>query len=548
MKMKPFSKKLSYMDVISCTENRQGKKKLTVISNVTLTPIFQKYVYYYDNEYVVDYISVNEYLMKETVLYTCFLLLNLELLSPYLYYHFYELTESQVEDDVNRIKEFLNILFSKLETESELVFIAAFEKSTEANVIGQVSYQSVIDELNYYIYTNLLNKEQFNIINIDSMVYQYGYEKMYQKTNFYLTNSPYSAYGCNVIVYELLTSIENKVEAIKKCIVLDCDNVLWGGIIGEVGIDGIQLSNQFAGRAYMDFQRQLIKLYYQGIILCLCSKNELAQVQNVIDHHPDMLLREKFIAAKRVNYKNKADNIRELAIELNISLNSMVFVDDNLYEIELVKFELPEVSTIYLNPNKPHQYTEILISSKYFYKKQVTDTDKLRGQQYKEREKRQKVETFCSNIEEYHKFLETKVTIEEADEFSLARIAELSQRTNQFNLSAKRYDLEELKRLISQGYHVLYLRAEDKYGDMGIVAASIVYVYETYAVIEAMFLSCKVFGRGFETQLLENIRNKLAFNHIQKIYGVYRETSRNKAFKKYYPEHNISLYTEGELY
>lgn len=132
-----------------------------------------------------------------------------------------------------------------------------------------------------------------------------------------------------MIAYEILALLKKTSHKSKKCLVLDCDNVLWGGIVGEDGIEGIRLSNEFIGRAYLDFQRELIRLYNQGVILCLCSKNEYDTVDNVIKNHPYMLLREEFIAIKRINYKNKADNIRELATELNISLDSIFFVDDS---------------------------------------------------------------------------------------------------------------------------------------------------------------------------------------------------------------------------
>lgn len=543
--MKPFTEKLSYSDVIACIANTQAKEKLTVISNITLTPIFQKFIYYYNNEYLVNYIDLNEYLLKENMLSTCFVIIHLKILSPCLYYHFYELTLEQVTDEINKIKEFLYILYSKLGSESDLIFLTTFESDFESNVIsGQVSYQSVIDELNQFVIDSLSNREKFSIVDIDRLIYRYGYEKIHNRLNFYQTNSPYTPYGCNIVAYEILALLDNISSKTKKCLVLDCDNVLWGGIIGEDGMAGIQLSNQFIGRAYLDFQRELIKLYYQGVILCLCSKNKLDDVQNVINNHPDMLLREKFLAAKRINYKNKADNIREIAIELNITLDSMVFVDDNPYETEMVKYEIPQVATILLDPAKPYQYAHILRTSKYFHKKKITENDKLRGKQYKDRAMRLQIEKSCTNIEEYHKFLETKVIIKRADKFSVARVAELSQRTNQFNLSGQRYSLEELQNLINQGYEILYLRAQDKFGDMGLVAASIVNICENYAIIEGMYLSCRVFGRGFEIQLLNQIRKHLALMKIDKVYGKYNKTAKNISFKEFYNDNNILLYSE----
>ncbi len=542
--MKEFDRTLNYNDVIACDKNTfYEETTLTVISNITLKPVFNKFIHYYNDKLEIKYIDANMYSASKVQLDISLIILNIRELAPYLYYHFYELKKEEVSKEIKKLEDYIQILYSKLKGESRIVFFSDFESEVDRNdTIGQLSFQYVIDRLNKYVKNIMQDTDQFYMMNMDKIIAKVGYTNFYNKLNYYHTNSPYSVLACNILAYSLLFYFEQIRNQSKKCLILDCDNVLWGGIIGEDGIEGILLSNQFMGRAYLDFQREIIKLYYQGVIICLCSKNKLSDIKEVISKHPDMLLREKYIAAMKINYRNKADNLRELAKELNISINSMVFIDDNPYEISLVNYELPDVITVQLNAQRPYKYSEILKELKYFYKKKITRNDPLRGKQYKEQEIRSQSMSLYTNIEEYHKSLKTQITINKVDKYSISRVAELSQRTNQFNLSGMHYSLEELQSLLKMDYEILYLRAKDKFGDMGIVAAVIVRICKDHAIIEAMFLSCRVFGRGFELALLEEIKKIVSNKNINKLLGVYIMNSKNEIFKDFYKENNISLY------
>ena len=542
-RMKEFSQDLNYNDVIACKKAARCEHTLTVISNITLKPVFHKFIYYYRDKLEVQYIDTNSYLALEAQYDYSFVVLSLRDLAPHLYYHFYELSIEEVSKEVERLEDYLEFLFRKLKCECRLVILSCFENEYLASTpIGQVSFQSIIYRLNELIRNLIRDIDQIHILDINRMIMAIGYKSFYNKLNYYHTNSPFSALACNMLSYFVLSLIEQITNQSKKCLVLDCDNVLWGGSAGEDGMEGLLLSNQFMGRAYLDLQREIIKLYYQGIIICLCSKNKLSDIKDILSKHPDMLLKENFISAMKINYNNKADNIRELSKELNISLDAMVFADDNPYEISLINYELPEVTTIQLNPQRPYQYSEIFRNLACFYKKKLNENDQMRGKQYKEQEARLHNRSLYTNIEAYHASLQTEITISKVDEYSISRVAELSQRTNQFNLSGKHYTLEELQALLAKDYEILYLRAKDKFGDMGIIASGVVKLYKDFAVIEAMFLSCRVFGRGFELSLITEIEKVVLKRNINNLYGVYNENKKNEMFKNFYKENNIPLY------
>lgn len=545
--MKEFDKTLNYNDMITCQQNTVCEETLTVISNLTLRPVFDKFVAYYKEGRKVKYLDVNSYLAAKAQLDSCFVLLNLRELAPFLYYHFYELDKEIINREIEQLEEMLRFLCEKLKKECRRVLFSSFEQEYEIkDVKGQLAYQYVIDQLNDYITKLAEASGQFQILPMDRLIAKIGREGFYNQQNYYQINAPYSVLGCNALAHSVLIILEQIKNQSRKCLILDCDNVLWGGILGEDGAEGILLSNQFIGRAYLDFQREIIKLYYQGIIICLCSKNKLSDVKKIINQHPDMLLREKYIAAMRINYNNKADNIRSLAEELNINTDSIVFVDDSSYEISLVKQELPEVAVVQLDAKRPYTYAGILGELPYFYKKEITENDLIRGKQYREQEKRLQNKNTYTNLAEYHASLKTEITINRVDEYSLARVAELSQRSNQFNLSGMHYSLEELQLLLHKDFEILYLRARDKFGDMGIVASAVLRYGKDYAVIEAMFLSCRAFGRGFELELLKEIKITAFKRKLINLYGVYSPNLKNERFQDFYKENNIPLYCDAK--
>lgn len=553
--MRCFQKDLKYKDVVLLEENKSEGTVFQVVSNVALQSFLPQFLYYYDKNVKVFFEQPNQFIYSNCVADIIFVLLDISYLAPHLYYHFYELSKEEITEEVEKIESYIALLYKKAKDQNSLLLISEFEICKgDITPVGQEDFQLVLMRLNEYMKRSSMNDYRTKVFPMNSFIYEYGSCKFYDKKNNYIMASPYSIFAYNCIAYHMIAEYHFMRQPTKKCLVLDCDNVLWQGILGEDGLEGIVISNQSVGRAYLEFQREIIKLYYQGIIICICSKNNLEDVKNVIQNHPDMLLRDSFISAYEVNYQNKADNIRKLSKELNIALDSMVFIDDSEYERALVQRGLPEVSGIEVDAEKPFLFVEQLRNSHLFYKNQVTDMDGKRGTEYKQMALRRKMQMELTDVEQFHQSLKTNVVIEKVNSYTISRVAEISQRTNQFNLSGRRYTDKELQEMVSDhSRDVLVLRASDIFGDMGIVAVAVIhYKNQTHTqnsfhedtmidavIIEAMYLSCRVFGRNFEVDLLNEIKRISRERHSNQIMGIYKRTEKNQMFSDFYKKHNI---------
>ena len=291
---------------------------------------------------------------------------------------------------------------------------------------------------------------------------------------------------------------------LKKVLICDCDNVLWHGISGEEEI--------YIDATILKFQETLIELYNRGILICLCSKNEPENIETVFNSL-EMPLKKNHILISKINLTDKATNIKEIALELNLSADSFVFVDDSKYELDLVSSIIPDITTVLAD----YSNCDFIEKIKGFFDGSSTDIN--RTQQYRDQKEREKEKQRYASAE-------------------AARISELSQRTNQFNLSDVRYAKEEINYFIrDEGYCVYVLSASDKYGDMGLVGAAVVRKTENPVII-GFFLSCRVFGRGFEEHFLNQIKS----NSAVPMYGIYKRTDKNKRFEDFYSKNGVEIY------
>ena len=294
----------------------------------------------------------------------------------------------------------------------------------------------------------------------------------------------------------------------KKCIVLDLDNTLWGGVIGEEGFDNIALSVTPPGASYIAFQQALRDLHERGIILAINSSNNPDDALKVIREHPNMILKEPFFAARRINWEDKVENMRELAEELNIGLDSMVFLDDSPVNREAMRAFLPEVETPDL-PVDPAQYTKFLHTLPYFNAEAITDEDKMRGNLYVTERLRREAEKKYESREEFLESLGIELTICEDDPSSLARLSQLTEKTNQFNTKKRPLTKEEIGKFMSDGkYAVFHCRTIDQLGAQGLVAFALVRKEKKLWHIESLLMSCRVIGRGIEDAFLSFIAQR----------------------------------------
>ncbi|CUS31746.1 hypothetical protein COMA2_10272 [Candidatus Nitrospira nitrificans] len=330
----------------------------------------------------------------------------------------------------------------------------------------------------------------------------------------------------------------------KKCVVLDLDGTLWGGIVGEVGAEGVGLGPAAPGIEYVEFQRALLGLLRRGILLAVCSKNNPDDALQVIRHHPHMVLREEHFAAMRINWQNKAENIREIAKELNIGLDSLVFIDDNPNERELVRQLLPEVHTVDL-PKDASLYRRTIEELSDFELLALTKEDETRVAQYQAQSKRKAAKSTSASLDEYLHSLEIEVVIAQASREVSSRLVQLFNKTNQFNLTTRRYQAEDVGRFMASAETILYdLHVKDRFGDHGLVGAAVVWKGPDVWHIDSLLMSCRVMGLGIETAFLERICSDAAGAGVMRLVGEFRATKKNHPVTEFYAQHGFGLLKE----
>lgn len=321
----------------------------------------------------------------------------------------------------------------------------------------------------------------------------------------------------------------------KKCLVLDLDNTLWGGVVGEDGIHGVKIGGDYPGNAYLYFQRYILELARQGVILAVCSKNNLDDVKQLWHNNSNNLITDDNLSAFRINWQDKATNITEIAKELNIGVDSIVFVDDNPTERELVKGMLPEVSVVDF-PAQPYGLPAMIenISQQYFKIYSLTNEDTAKVEQYKANAQRNRVQGGFSNMDDYIRSLEIVLSIDEISSSTIERVAQLTQKTNQFNLTTKRYTQSDIEHILRNGGVGWTLNVSDKFGDSGITGVLIAKLDGNSANIDTLLLSCRVLGKDIETAFVNEILGRLLKFGISKVIGVYIPTLKNGQVANFY--------------
>jgi FkbH-like protein len=332
----------------------------------------------------------------------------------------------------------------------------------------------------------------------------------------------------------------------KKCIVLDLDNTVWGGIVGEDGVEGIGLGTTYPGSAYRDFQKSLKEAAAHGVLLALCSKNNENDVWEVFEKHPDMVLTKKDIVAYRINWADKATSIAEIAEELNIAIDSMVVIDDNPAERELIKKQLPGI-TVPDFPDQPYKLRQYLktIYENYFPMYAMTDEDRGKADHYRQNAQRTSSSKKFASSSEYLQSLGMAIRIEPVNRFNLPRIVQLTQKTNQFNLTTRRYTETDINNFTNKGTLVFCATVSDKFGDNGITAVCIIKQSDdARAAIDSYLLSCRILGRGIEQAFLKFLLNHLYRQNIREISAEYLPTRKNMQTETFYETLGFSLLSE----
>ena len=323
----------------------------------------------------------------------------------------------------------------------------------------------------------------------------------------------------------------------KKVIVVDLDNTLWGGTIGDDGLEGIEIGTTSpVGEAYRDFQLNLLALSKRGFLLAVCSKNDHEKAIQPFEHHPEMVLRLADIVSFKANWEPKSENIRTIAQELNLGLESFVFLDDNPAEIEILRQFVPEVSGLCLGDD-PSTFSQQLLDSRFFEQRSVTSEDRERTRQYQQESRRQELQHSVTDMDVYLKSLEMTAHICGFTAIDVPRIAQLINKSNQFNLTTRRRTESEVKQLLSSLDHVTFIvRLADRFGDHGLVAVVICQVMEQDMLVDTWLMSCRVLKRQVEEETLSRIVQLARSRGCSRVVGTYLPSPKNAMVRDLYPD------------
>ncbi|GAB3678433.1 HAD-IIIC family phosphatase [Salinisphaera aquimarina] len=386
-----------------------------------------------------------------------------------------------------------------------------------------------------------------HVLDIDLAIANAGREASWNARMYHLAKIEWNGPGLGLASETIARALCALARPAKKCVMLDLDNTLWGGILGEDGIGGLQIEEgDPSGEAFREFQRALLDIKARGVILALVSKNNPADVDEAFAAI-DMPLRRSDFAAWRVNWEHKPLNIESIAAELNIGVDSVVFVDDNPAECELVRQTLPEVEVIQL-PRDPSDYPGLLLKSWYFDKLTLTDEDTRKTEQYLENAARTEQLRSATDLSTYLENLGTAVEIGPASERDLARLHQLFSKTNQFNLTTKRYTSGELKQFTeSEDWLFEWIRVKDNFGDLGLIGTYLVDLTGEVPEIDSFVMSCRALGREIETAACNRIRQYVSEHGGTRLLARFAPTAKNRPAHSFYESQGFNLLAEDEI-
>lgn len=399
----------------------------------------------------------------------------------------------------------------------------------------ECSLKDMVAAFNAELKAQALKESRIYVSDFAAFITGYGERNVTSEKFFYIGDMFLGPAYISKLAEDCMKFIKPYAGKSKKCIVLDLDGTLWGGMVGEDGVEGIQLDTKAPGNAYLDFQNHLLALNRRGILLAINSKNNPEDALRVIREHPHMALREDAFASIKINWNDKAENIKEIAKEINIGADALVYIDDDSVQRERIRHAFPEVLVVDM-PKDPALYVRTLQDLTDFNTLHLTEEDFKRADSYVHQRKVSALKDSVSSLEDFLKKLNTTVVIQAADDFTVPRIAQLINKTNQFNLTTRRYTEDDIRRMrVSPDYDIYSFSAADAFGDHGIIGVLII-KKESAAEwrIDTFLMSCRVIGRDIERAVLASFAAFAEKRGISALIGEYIPTAKNSPCKDIY--------------
>ena len=499
------------------------------------------------NSYVQELLNESSfvYSFKPDVIILC--------LDPYtffdtIHHSFIDKTKEDIDSFFQSKKDYLrSILENSAKKLTTKIIVTNLEIPTysphgirDVNMLDGLRYK--ISQFNYSLLEETKKIPNVIILDFEKIASDVGKKNVTDKKYFYLGKFYLSNSFIPHFSSEILKIINSSYGKSKKCLVVDLDNTLWGGVIGEDGVNGIKLGGDGIGAIYQEVQKIILNYYKKGVILAINSKNNSEDVLPVFEKNPNMILKKEHFACIKTNWKEKADNLIDIAKELNLGLDSFVFLDDNPVERGGVMAKLPMVYV----PNFPEDISllpSLLYNLYSFEFLDITEEDKKRNEMYAEEQKRTELEKTFTSVTDYLFDLQLKIEIKKNNAEDLERITQLINKTNQFNLCTNRYSKEEISAFRTNPKdHIFSVKVKDRFGDMGLTVICIAKEEEQLLEITDFLMSCRVMNRGVEKEVIRQVIDSLPKK--EKVIGKYIPTKKNDPAKDFYESISFSKISE----
>ena len=471
---------------------------------------------------------------------------------PGLYRQFLEYEEKELQALVFQTCEEMSGLLQALRKRSAaavLVHNFAPPSSPAAGILDgqtQVGQRQWVHRLNEALAAVCRQTDSAYVVDYSGMVGRCGAEKWYDERMRLYARAPIAADQLPNLAVEYLKYFRALRGLAKKCVAVDLDNTLWGGVLGEDGLHGIRLGSEYPGSAFAAFQQELLNLHRRGVLLAIASKNNPADVDEVFAQNKNMLLERKHFSSLQIHWNPKSESLRAIAKELNIGLEHIVFVDDNPVECEEISQALPMLTVICL-PYQPEKYSRALLQDGLFDSLTLSNEDLRRGELYKQRDQAEALRADSGSLEQFYRSLEMELTIAQVEKSSLARAAQLTQKTNQFNVTTIRYNEAELAARMSRPeWLIATVSVRDRFGESGIVGLLMAQASGKSFVIDSFLLSCRVIGRTVETAMLAYLCEEAGRRNLRELHGRIIPTAKNAPVRQLFEQHAFSKTSETE--
>lgn len=442
----------------------------------------------------------------------------------------------------------IDMIVANLHKTPALIFNLFSSASLLQHYTADTKADRLVESLNQYLHKKESNN--LTLINTNKIIGQLGIKQAIDFRFYYSSKAPYTVSFLKEYVLAVQPVILRNNGKLKKALIFDCDNTLWKGILGEDGLEGIDFSKDSKqGKFYYSVQQ--LAAYYSklGIIIGLCSKNNPEDVEEVL-HQKEVALNNESIVIKKVNWQDKATNLRMLAQELNIGTDSLVFVDDSPFEINLIKEQLPEILTLQVPANIADYPAQLQKLVQQYFNLSLNKEDLAKTEMYKQQSERESVKHTFATIDDYLASLEIVLAILENDKSQIPRVAQLTQKTNQFNLTTQRYTEQHIEQFMNNPHDTIFtLSVKDKFGDSGLTGMCIAIRdanENNLAIIDTLLMSCRIIGRNIEYVFFNQVVRSLQEKGFEKIKADFKPTKKNAQVAAFYEQSGMELLHEDE--